>query len=78
MKAFLKQNRTQDLVDSRALELIQDLVEQHEGRLVAEYTGDGELDTLYVRGKDFDWKLTANALNQIYKWCLLSYGNLIP
>jgi len=61
MKAFLKQNRTQDLVDSRALELIHDLVEQHEGRLVAHYSDNGELETLYVRGTDFDWKLTANA-----------------
>ena len=60
MKAFLKQNRTQDLIDSRALELITDLVEQHKGRLVPHYSDNGDLETLYVRGKDFDWKLTAN------------------
>ena len=60
MKEFLKQNRTQDLVDSRALELIRDLVEQHKGRLVPHYSDDGELETLYVRGTDFDWKLTSN------------------
>lgn len=59
MKAFLKQNRTQDLVDARALELVRDLVIQHKGRLFPKYTDD-ELDTLYVVGKDYDWKLTNN------------------
>jgi hypothetical protein len=59
MVAFLMQNRTRDLVEARALELVAEMLVQHEGRLIAEYDGD-TLQTLYVRGKDYDWKLTNN------------------
>ena len=59
MVAFLQQNRTRDLVEARALELVADMVIQHEGRLVAVYDGK-QLTTLYVHGKDYDWKLTNN------------------
>ena len=59
MIAFLMQNRTKDLVEARALELVADMLIQHKGRLFAEYEGE-TLVTLYVRGKDFDWKLTNN------------------
>ena len=59
MVAFLQQNRTRDLVEARALELVADMVIQHKGRLVAEYSGK-QLVTLYVAGKDYDWKLTNN------------------
>ena len=57
MVAFLQQNRTQDLVDKRAIELVNDLLLQHGDRLKAVYEGK-ELMALYVRGKDYDWKLT--------------------
>lgn len=60
MVAFLQQNRTKDLVDARALELVNDMLIQHHGKLFATYTDEGELDVLYVRGKDYDWKLTNN------------------
>jgi hypothetical protein len=60
MIAFLKQNRMKDIVEARALELVNDLLVQHEGRLVAKYGEDDVLDELYVRGKDYDWKLTNN------------------
>ena len=44
MIAFLKQNRTQDLVEERALELVNDMLIQHEGRLKAIYNlGEFEL-----------------------------------
>jgi hypothetical protein len=59
MKAFLQQNRTRDLVEARALELVADMLIQHEGRLYAEYEGE-VLVTLYVKGRDYDWKLTNN------------------
>jgi hypothetical protein len=60
MIAFLMQNRMQDIVDARALELVADMLVQHKGRLSAEYGNDGVLETLFVRGKDYDWKLTNN------------------
>jgi len=60
MLAFLQQNRTKDLVEARALELVNDMLIQHHGKLFATYQEGGELDVLYVRGKDYDWKLTNN------------------
>lgn len=60
MVAFLMQNRMQDIVDARALELVADMLVQHKGRLSAEYDDDGVLTNLFVRGKDYDWQLTNN------------------
>tara|TARA_R100000734_G_C3316196_1_gene108596 strand:+ start:552 stop:1703 length:1152 start_codon:yes stop_codon:yes gene_type:complete len=60
MIAFLMQNRMQDIVDARALELVADMLVEHKGRLSAEYDDDGVLATLLVRGKDYDWRLTNN------------------
>ena len=60
MIAFLMQNRMQDIVDARALELVADMLIQHKGRLSAEYDANGTLSTIYVRGKEYDWKLTNN------------------
>ena len=60
MIAFLKQNRTQDLVEERALELVNDMLIQHSGRLKAIYNDEGVLETMYINGKDYDWKLTNN------------------
>ena len=60
MKAFLMQNRTQDMVEERALQLVKDLCEQHNGRIHAVYDDEGVLQTMYVRGRGYDWKLTNN------------------
>lgn len=60
MIAFLMQNRMQDIVDARALELVADMLVQHKGRLVAEYDDENVLTSLFVRGKHYDWKLTNN------------------
>ena len=60
MVAFLKQNRTQDIVDERAIELVNDMLMQYKGRLTATYSDEGVLMELLVRGKDYDWKLTNN------------------
>jgi len=59
MIEFLKQNRTRDLVERRAIQLVNDLLAQHPDRLKAEYDEDS-LYRLYVRGKGFDWKLENN------------------
>tara|TARA_Y100000004_G_scaffold48527_1_gene53458 strand:- start:316 stop:1470 length:1155 start_codon:yes stop_codon:yes gene_type:complete len=60
MIAFLLQNRMQDIVDARALELVADMLIQHKGRLSAQYDDDGVLTNLFVRGRDYDWQLTNN------------------
>lgn len=57
MVAFLQQNRKQDIVEERALSLIKDMVDQYPERLFPVWK-DNELESLYVRGKGYDWKLT--------------------
>jgi hypothetical protein len=59
MRAFLMQNRTQDLVEARAIQLVNELLEQYPDRLFAEWSGETLL-TLIVKGKDYDWKLENN------------------
>jgi hypothetical protein len=59
MLEFLKQNRMKDIVETRALELVNDLLLQHGSRLKADYDEDG-LKSIYIHGKHFDWKLTNN------------------
>lgn len=59
MLAFLKQNRTKDLVEARAIELVNDLIFQYSDRLKGVWSSD-ELTSLYVKGKHYDWKLTNN------------------
>ena len=61
MIAFLLQNRMQDIVDSRAMELVDDMLQQYEGRLFAHRDEKGTLQTMYVKGRDYDWKLTNNS-----------------
>tara|TARA_R110001606_G_scaffold392030_1_gene560609 strand:+ start:679 stop:1833 length:1155 start_codon:yes stop_codon:yes gene_type:complete len=59
MKAFLKQNRQQDIVEERALQLLSELNEQYD-RLLLINNEDGSPNRLYVKGKDYDWMLTDN------------------
>jgi|14_taG_2_1085336.scaffolds.fasta_scaffold04857_4 hypothetical protein len=59
MLAFLKQNRTRDLVEARAIELVNDMLIEHSGKMKAVWSGD-DLTTIFVKGKHYDWKLTNN------------------
>jgi hypothetical protein len=56
MKAFLLQNRTQDLVERRAQELMLDLEKQYPDRIKIKKEGTGTW--MYVRGKIADWALS--------------------
>lgn len=55
MKAFLEQNRTKDIVEKRAQELMKDLCEQYPQRIKMEERGGQTW--MYVRGKIADWVL---------------------
>ena len=59
MKEFLKQNRQQDIVEDRAMQLLKELNEQYD-RLHLVYNEKGEASELYVKGNDYDWKITDN------------------
>ena len=60
MIAFLKQNRTQDIVERRAEKLVAELLEQYPKHLRGVESPSGKITNIIVRGKDYDWKLAAN------------------
>jgi len=59
MKEFLKQNRQQDIVEDRAMQLLKELDEQYD-RLHLVCNDKGEPLELYVKGNHYDWKITDN------------------
>tara|TARA_Y100000310_G_scaffold76164_1_gene72592 strand:- start:183 stop:1292 length:1110 start_codon:yes stop_codon:yes gene_type:complete len=69
MKAFLMQNRTQDIVEERAEQLLKDLLNQYPDKLklVIEKTKDRNIRHIYVRGKLADWLLIESAMKQGYQ-----------
>ena len=60
MKAFLMQNRTQDLVERRAQELMLDLETQYPDRIKIRKID--ERTWMYVRGKIADWALNDSGM----------------
>jgi len=56
MLAFLEQNRTSDIIEDRAKQLMLDLEKQYPDRI--KITKKGENMTMYVRGRLADWVLT--------------------
>ena len=57
MREFLKQNRQQDIVENRAVKLLQEMEEQYSDRLKLKME-DGIPVCLLVKGKGYDWKLS--------------------
>jgi len=61
MKAFLEQNRTDDIVQNRALELVQSLEKQYPDRLAVKWMPDKKgIKAMAIRGKVADWIITDN------------------
>ena len=60
MKAFLMQNRTDEIVESKARELVAEMVNNFPNRIKVFYDADGIPDRMYIKGNDYDWKLTNN------------------
>jgi hypothetical protein len=58
MIPFLLQNRTLDLIEDRAKQLVMDMKNEYPDRIFLEFNEDKFLKVMYVRGKEFDWKLT--------------------
>jgi hypothetical protein len=57
MRQFLRQNRQQDIVEDRAIQLLHEMVTQQPERL--ELTMDGKQPkTLLIKGNGYDWKLS--------------------
>jgi len=62
MKEYLKQNRMQDIVEKRAMELFDSMVRDYDVIKRGKFTkGDGEeVLAMYVRGKLADWMIVDN------------------
>jgi hypothetical protein len=58
MTAFLKQNRMGDIVEKRAMQLVDDMLTQHKDRLIPFFDNSGVLRDLVVKGKKYDWRLS--------------------
>ncbi len=56
MKEFLRQNRQQDIVETRALELLHEMVNQHPTKLKL-VMEENIPSILYIKGAGYDWKL---------------------
>jgi len=59
MRQFLKQNRQQDIVEDRAIQLLHELVEESPNNLHLVMDGK-EPKSLYIKGQGYDWLLNAN------------------
>ena len=65
MIAFLEQNRTDDIVQDRAIQLVKDLEKQYVGRMKVIWFSPGnsskeQIKAIMVRGKLADWVITDN------------------
>ena len=61
MLAFLEQNRTDDIVQSRALELVQSLEKQYPDRLAVKWSSNKKkILAMAIRGQLADWIITDN------------------
>lgn len=58
MVAFLKQNRMGDIVERRAMQLVDDMLKQHKDRLIPFFDNNSVLRDLVVKGKEYDWRLS--------------------
>ena len=58
MREFLAQNRTEDLIENRAKELLRDITRQYPNRIKLIEDDNREPETMYIAGNDYDWKLS--------------------
>ena len=58
MKEFLAQNRTEDLIENRAKQLLRDITRQYPDRIKLFEDENNEPETMYIAGNEFDWKLS--------------------
>mgnify|MGYP001271865177 CR=1 FL=1 len=58
MKEFLAQNRTEDLIENRARELLRDITQQYPSRIKLFEDENNEPETMYIAGNEYDWKLS--------------------
>ena len=58
MQEFLAQNRTEDLIENRAKELLRDITKQYPDRIKLIEDDNNEPEAMYIVGNEYDWKLS--------------------
>jgi len=59
MREFLKQNRTSEIVEKRARDLVKELESQYSDRITVRWDEKEMPQKIFVRGNDYDWLLVA-------------------
>lgn len=67
MREFLKQNRTSDIVEKRARDLVKEMEIQYGSRIVVRWDENDMPEKIFVRGKQYDWLLTSRGYKQNYQ-----------
>jgi hypothetical protein len=64
MREFLKQNRTSDIVEKRARDLVKEMEIQYGSRIQVRWDENDMPEKIFVRGKQYDWLLTSRGYKQ--------------
>ena len=64
MREFLKQNRTSDIVEKRARDLVKELEGQYHDKITVRWNESDMPEKIFVNGKHFDWLLEARNYKQ--------------
>ena len=67
MREFLKQNRTSDIVEKRARDLVKEMEIQYGNRIEVRWDENDMPEKIFVRGKQYDWLLTSRGYKQNYQ-----------
>ena len=67
MREFLKQNRTSDIVEKRARDLVRELESQYSDRITVRWNEKDMPEKIFVRGKGYDWLLEARNYKRSYQ-----------
>ena len=64
MREFLKQNRTSDIVEQRARDLVKELESQYKDKITVRWNEKDMPQKIFVRGNGYDWLLEARDYKQ--------------
>ena len=67
MREFLKQNRTSEIVEKRARDLVKEMEIQYGDKIEVRWDANDMPEKIFVRGKQYDWLLTSRGYKQNYQ-----------
>lgn len=67
MREFLKQNRTSEIVEKRARDLVKEMEIQYGDKIEVRWDKNEMPEKIFVRGKEYDWLLTSRGYKRNYQ-----------